>query len=393
MIAERTIHKTKPNFYMIARRVLVVTGVLFLFLLSIDLMVQAFNLLGNDFAMGIIMATQNPFVGLFIGLLSTAIIQSSSTTTSMVVAIVAAGTISFENALPIIMGANIGTTITSSIVALGHITEKTEFRKAISAAVIHDFFNFFAVLIILPLEYFTGFFSATCKSIAGYLSVVGVQDNSLKFVPLQSFSNYLSGFFSNSPYLLLSLAVILLALSLKSITELLKSILIGDARKKLNSFVFGSPMKSLGMGTIFTAALQSSSVTTSIMVPLVATQKIQLKQALPFIMGANVGTTITALIAAISKSEAAISIAIAHFLFNFIGVLILLPIPLFRNLLIWCAQQLGIATTKNRLIGFIYIMLTFFVIPFFLIFMSSNPEKSIPPQKKPQIITPISSEK
>ncbi|MBX2842106.1 MAG: Na/Pi symporter [Flammeovirgaceae bacterium] len=393
MIAERTIHKIRPNFYMIAKRVLVVSGVLFLFLLSIDLMVQAFNMLGNDFAKGIINATQNPFVGLFIGLLSTAIIQSSSTTTTMVVAIVAAGTISFESALPIIMGANIGTTITSSIVALGHITEKTEFRKAISAAVIHDFFNFFAVLIILPLEYFTGFFSSLCKSIAGFLSIFGIQDNHLKFVPLQSFSNYLSGFFTHSPYLLLALAVILIALSLKSITELLKAILIGDARKKLNSFVFGNSIKSLGMGTIFTAALQSSSVTTSIMVPLVATQKIKLKQALPFIMGANVGTTITALIAAISKSEAAISIAIAHFLFNFIGVLILLPIPLFRNLLIWCAQQLGLATTKNRLIGFMYIMLTFFIIPFFLIFMTSKPGKTIQMHKNEEISIPIHSEK
>ena len=96
-----------------------------------------------------------PFISLFIGLLTTALIQSSSTVTSIAVAMVASGTISLDSGIFVIMGANIGTTLTSDIISLSYITNKSKFRLAISAGVVHDFFNILTVIIIFPLEVYS----------------------------------------------------------------------------------------------------------------------------------------------------------------------------------------------------------------------------------------------
>ena len=140
---------------------LLLSSVLFLlavglFLLAIELVSGAVLILGKDSVESILLVTSNPFIGLFIGLLATALIQSSSTVTAMTVAIVASGSLSLANAIPIVMGANIGTTLTSTLVSLSFITNRNEFRKAISAGTIHDFFNIFTALIVFPLEYYYG---------------------------------------------------------------------------------------------------------------------------------------------------------------------------------------------------------------------------------------------
>ena len=130
----------KSSFLKIVQRVLLLLFILFVFLVSLNLMSGGFKLLGKDIAQQIITITSNPFVGLFVGLLATALVQSSSTTTSMIVAIVASGSLTLQNAVPMIMGANIGTSVTSTIVALGHVPKRIEFQKAISSATVHDFF-------------------------------------------------------------------------------------------------------------------------------------------------------------------------------------------------------------------------------------------------------------
>jgi sodium-dependent phosphate cotransporter len=109
-------------------------------------------------------------------------------------------------------------------------------------------------------------------------------------------------------------------------------------------------------------------------VPIVAQKIVTLRKAAPFILGANMGTTITAFIAATLNANAssAISIAIAHFLFNLIGVLIFYPVPLLRKVPLELAEGLGKLTLKYRLAGFVYILLTFFFIPFSLIYMNKD---------------------
>ena len=100
--------------------------------------------------------TSNRFLGITTGFILTALLQSSSATTVMIVSFVNAGLLSLVESIGVIMGANIGTSITNTIVSLGHIVHKEEFKRAFSASVVHDFFNILAVTIIFPLEIMFG---------------------------------------------------------------------------------------------------------------------------------------------------------------------------------------------------------------------------------------------
>jgi len=337
------------------------------FFLSLSLISNAFSQLSGDIAKQIIVATSNPFVGFFIGILITAIIQSSSTVTSLIVAMVAAGTLDLNSAIPIVMGSNIGTTVTSTIVALGHISKKKEFKKAIAAAALHDFFNIFAVIILLPLQHFTGFLSFASSRLTHLLYTPNFLDADFLNFSLKPISNFIYGILGDNTLIVLFVAAFLLFFSIRSFTEEIKSFLIGDSRKKLSNYFFGSALQSLGFGALLTAALQSSSVTTSFIVPMAATRKITLKQTFPFIMGANIGTTVTALVAALAISETAVSLAVSHLIFNLVGTLLLFPIESVRNFPIYLAKKLGVYTLNNWVVGFSYLVFTFFLMPFLLI--------------------------
>ena len=136
----------------------IIVGLL-IFMFSIDFLTFSLTELNNEAANALFTATSNPFVGLFIGLLTTALIQSSSTISAMVVVLVASGNLSLAQAVPVIMGANIGTTLTSTLVAFGYVLKRKTFRKALSAGVLHDIFNIITVIILLPLEVYFGVLS------------------------------------------------------------------------------------------------------------------------------------------------------------------------------------------------------------------------------------------
>merc|ERR1711990_701010 len=107
----------------------------------------------------------NAIAGCLVGVLVTVLVQSSSTSTSIVITMVAADLFSVRQAISLIMGANIGTSVTSTIVAMGQVGEKEEFRKAFAAATVHDMFNFCTVLVLLPLEMITGYLYHLSKAI------------------------------------------------------------------------------------------------------------------------------------------------------------------------------------------------------------------------------------
>jgi len=369
------IEKGNQQYLNITKSILMLVATLFVFLVSLNMMSGGFKLLGKDIAEQIISVTSNPFVGLFVGLLATALVQSSSTTTSMIVAIVASGTLTLENAIPMIMGANIGTSVTSTIVAIGHIPKKAEFQKAISSATVHDFFNLIVVAVLFPIEYFTGALSSSGTWLASLIYADGVSSTnifSLLDVTVKPAAKALITLFGSSAVITIPVSVILLFISLRGLSVMLKKILIGKSQANLEKYVFGNSTKSLAWGAGLTAAVQSSSVTTSLIVPLVATDKISLRKAFPFLMGANIGTTVTALIASISQTEAALAVALCHLLFNLFGVLILFPIGAVRNIPIWMAETLGHYAGKRRLVGIAYIVITFFLIPFTLIYSTSD---------------------
>lgn len=359
------------------RMALYILAAFLLFLFALDLMTSSLQHIGKNVTETILLATANPFTGLFIGLLITAMLQSSSTTTSLVVALVASGSITLQNAIPIIMGANVGTTITSTIVSLGFINKKKEFRRAVAAGTYHDFFNILTVVILFPLEYYYGFLSTLSAAISNLFFTPSLQpiENRVThfwfgFNPIINFliANIPSAFF---------LAVFALALLFSSI--LIFRRLISDLLKARNPeifsrFFFKSLLKSFLWGLITTAAIRSSTITTSVVVPIVAKKIVKLRQAAPFIMGANIGTTITAFIAALlnSNTSTVLSIAIAHFLFNCIGVLLFFPIPVLRKLPMGLASSMGKLTLKYRLAGFVYLLTTFFFLPFSLIYLNQD---------------------
>lgn len=345
-----------------------------LFLFSIDMVAGSLTMLGGEMAQSILLATSNPFIGLFIGLLTTALIQSSSTVTTMTVAVVASGYLTLPNAIPVVMGANIGTTLTSTLVSLGFVTKRNEFRKALSAGSIHDFFNIIVVLLLFPLEYYYGTLSYLAVSMTDFLGGLGLSGGTpLSFgdYSFSSLSQWVIGVLPKS-FITIVLSLVLLFASIKLLSKGIYAMLIGQSKDKLRRYVFRNPYKSFGWGTLLTSGVQSSSITTSLMVPLVASGKVSLRNAFPFIMGANLGTTITALLAAFNRTEAALSIALVHVLINLIGVLIFLPFPVIRKIPVNIAYRFGAMTLESRIIGFSYMIFTFFLLPFTLIYLNRD---------------------
>lgn len=345
---------------------IILTLVFFLF--CIRLMVTSLGGFAEIFEQNILSSSLDPFIGLFIGLLVTAIIQSSSTTSTMVVALVATSTLTIEEAIPVIMGANIGTTLTSTIVALGFISDKVAFRKAVSAGVIHDLYNIILVIILFPLEYYYGFLSGVSielrELIFGAQSTESVEGWKwfLDFGITDSIANIIQ-----NKVILILLSFVLLFVSIKLLTSIIQKTIIGDSKNRLRKFVFQNPTKSFGWGVLITSAIQSSSVSTSLLVPLVATKKVRLVNALPFIIGANLGTTLTALIAASFSSDTAMSIAIAHLLFNLSGAVLFMMSSQLRQTLVNFTKRFSIVMARKRVIGLLYVIVTFFLLPFILI--------------------------
>jgi sodium-dependent phosphate cotransporter len=352
--------------------VLLIGGSILLFLFSLDLMVSSLRHLGSDTAKSVIQATENPFTGLFVGLLVTALIQSSSTTTALTVALVASGAISFQSAVPVIMGANIGTTITSTIISLGFINKKKEFKRAVAAGTYHCFFNLLTAIILFPLELKYGFLSSASAwlgqnffpDVEGPSAIPGTTWTPFSFV-----TDFVVAKISNG-IVLAVVSFVLLVVSILIFRKLISNLLKAQSPEAFSRFFFAGELKSFFWGLITTAAIRSSTITTSIVVPIVAKKVVKMRMAAPFIMGANIGTTITAFIAAmLNSNNSAINIAIAHFLFNLTGVLLFFPVPALKEIPIRLSVALGKLTLRYRIAGFLFILLTFFIIPFSLIYL------------------------
>ena len=355
-----------------ALRPLALVAVLYAFLVGLDLMGLAFQLFGGGFAEALIARTENPFVGLFIGILATTLVQSSSTTTSIAVGLVAAGGLTLEGAIPIIMGANIGTSVTNTLVSLAHITRREEFQRAFAGATIHDFFNWMAVLILLPLEIFTGYLARTSQFLTTTLEGVGGLQlfNPVKAV-VRPTAELLSSLLAESGIATLAVGVGILMLSLKMLVDLLKVVMSERAEQVLHRTLFRSAPAAVLAGAGMTAMVQSSSITTSTMIPLVGAGIITLEQFFPFTVGANIGTTVTAMLAALSTGNAAaVAVAFSHLLFNLSASAIIYVPPPARALPLAMARAIGRLGAANRLIAGAYIIVFFYGVPLAMLLFS-----------------------
>ncbi|XP_066288562.1 sodium-dependent phosphate transport protein 2B-like [Branchiostoma lanceolatum] len=430
-------------------------GLLYMFICSLDFLSSAFRLLGGK-AAGELFAQnellRNPVCGLMIGVLATVLVQSSSTSTSIVVSMVGAGMLEVEQSIYIVMGANIGTSVTNTIVSLAHSGDKNEFRRAFAGATIHDMFNWLCVFILLPLEAashylfrlstvvvnsfqftevgeikllkvitepFTKLIVEIDKGVITDIALTeGATEQSLlkrycktgHLVLVNSTEEQLT-FFSNGTYnwtitenvptsewkhqcqylfaqvnlwndtivgvILLVAALLILCICLACIVKLLHSILKGALARvikravhaelptKVGKYLTGYLIIILGAGMTF--LVQSSSIFTSALTPLIGIGVVKLEQAYPLTLGANIGTTTTAILAALASSGdglvRSLQLALCHFFFNVSGIILWYPIPPLRNVPIGLAKKLGNTTAKYRWFAIVYIILMFFLLP------------------------------
>ena len=349
-------------------RVLILFAFLYLFILSITLLGESFKLFGKEFAERIFEATSNPIVGLMIGILATATIQSSSTTTSLIVGLVGSGVLPFAAAVPMVMGANIGTSVTNTIVSLGSITRSDDFRRAFSGSILHDFFNVCSVIVILPLQLafdIVGVSSHIVEEIfSGYGGTKFSSPLSAITKPVAKEMTHLMG---DIGWLSAVVAGLMLFIALHFMVKMLKSLVLSRVEHFFQRFVFRNGALSFILGIALTVLVQSSSITTSLVVPLIGAGVLSLVQVYPYMLGANVGTTITAFLASfVTGSHEAVSIAFSHLLFNLYGIVIFWPL---KRIPMWLAIQMSNLTVKSRLYPVAYILTTFYIVPGIVIYL------------------------
>ncbi len=346
---------------------------LYLFLVGIAGMSSAIKRMGSDFAETVLTTTSDPFIALFIGIFATVLFQSSSTTTSLIVGMVSSGSLTIASSIPMIMGANIGTTVTNTIVSVGHINKGTEFKRAFAASTVHDFFNILAVIIVFPIEMLFHPLQRTSEWFA--LKIFGKIDNievlqakSPIKLAVKSGANFLQKFSFDNDIVYLIISVFITFMMLYSIVKLLKSLVLKKIEGFFDQYIFNTAVKAMLFGIIITIMVQSSSITTSLVVPLAGAGVLTLRQIFPFTLGANIGTTVTALLAAITGTVSALVAAFSHLLFNISGIVIIYCIPALRNIPLKCAEIISEQAVTKKYLPLLYLFFIFVLLPLFIIY-------------------------
>ena len=346
---------------------------LYLFLVGIAGMSSAIKRMGSDFAETVLTTTSDPFIALFIGIFATVLFQSSSTTTSLIVGMVSSGSLTIASSIPMIMGANIGTTVTNTIVSVGHINKGTEFKRAFAASTVHDFFNILAVIIVFPIEMIFHPLQKTSEWFA--LKIFGKIDNievlqakSPIKLAVKSGAKFLQKFSFDNDIVYLIISVFITFMMLYSIVKLLKSLVLKKIEGFFDQYIFNTAVKAMLFGIIITIMVQSSSITTSLVVPLAGAGVLTLRQIFPFTLGANIGTTVTALLAAITGTVSALVAAFSHLLFNISGIVIIYCIPALRNIPLKCAEIISEQAVTKKYLPLLYLFFIFVLLPLFIIY-------------------------
>ncbi|CAJ0926180.1 unnamed protein product [Ranitomeya imitator] len=435
-------------------------GFLYLFICSLDVLSSAFQLVGSKLTGDIFSDNDilaNPIAGLVIGVLVTVLVQSSSTSSSIIVSMVSSGILNVKASIPIIMGVNVGTSVTSTLVSLAQSADRNEFRRAFGGSAVHGMFNWLTVIILLPIELGTGYLfhvsNAIIKSfnihnganapdilkvitrpftdliimldskvIAGNAAGNPEYANSslikrwcvtnettvTEHIPATNltncsavtcFTNASGTFIENNVtikqnvercyhifaqvnlsdigvgFILLTASLLVLCTCLILIVKLLNSVLKGQIAhviKKIINADFPFPFSWLTgylaiiVGAVMTFVVQSSSVFTAAIVPLMGVGVISMKRAYPLFLGSNIGTTTTAVLAALASPAESLSesvqVAFIHLFFNLTGILLWYVIPYLR-VPIHVAKKFGDITAKYRWFAVLYLLLSFLILP------------------------------
>ena len=353
-----------------------VAGLVWVLLVGVAVIGAGFTLAsgGREGAAAIFEFASNPLVGVILGVLATTLVQSSSGVTSVIVGLVAGG-VPIATAIPMIMGSNMGTTITNTIVSLGSLRDGKEFRRAFAAATVHDFFNLISIVVLLPIE----MIFSPLERLSGALAALfaGGGDASVRHLDFvrtltrpasNAIRDGVGGFGDTTGgVLMIVVGVALVLVAVSWLGKLLKMVMKGRAAAVVNRAVGRGTLSGVVSGALVTVVVQSSSTTTSLVVPLAANGTLTLRQVFPFTMGANIGTTVTALLAATAVTgpyaDVAMQIALVHLIYNVIGVLAFSLIPPLGALPLMAAERLSALCERSRLWALGYILGVFFALP------------------------------
>ena len=358
-------------------RLLSVLALLFVFLIGVKGLGSGFKLLGGDLHEQFFAVTSNPLVALMVGILVTTLMQSSSVSTSMIVALVAApdSPLPMESAVPMIMGANIGTTVTNTIVSLAHMGRPDEFRRAFAVATCHDYFNYLAVAIFLPLELMTGYLQRSATALAGLFGEVGgvTYKSPLKTAlstalhPIKEFCHNAFESQQAQGVLLGLISGVLIYVALLLLVKVMRKVMESRVEVFINRFLGSSALLSIFVGIVVTVSVQSSSITTSLLVPMAGAGMLTLRHAFPVTLGANIGTTVTALLASLAASgpnaHLGLVIAFVHLLFNLSATMLIYPIAPIRNIPLRLAEGMANFAVRSRGWALAYVLFLFYGVP------------------------------
>ena len=407
---------------------------LYFFLFGLDLLGNGAKVIGGCSAGALFGDNTNPVAGLMIGILATVLIQSSSSSTSIVVSLVGADTISVKTGIYMVMGANIGTSVTNTIVAMGHLGDGDELERAFAGATVHDMFNFLSVGLFFPIEVVTHYlywlslavvgggddgresqgekWTGPIKRMVGPLTKTIIVPNKNvpkdvakgkdcdDYYPVNCTDGILDAsnckkvglikcdkkagcpaFFQDgasrrddeiSGAVCFVLGVTILMICLIGLVTLLQKMLMGMSNRILYKATNVNGYLAILIGAGLTILVQSSSITTSALTPFVGMGALRLEHMLPLTLGANIGTTVTGLLASlVSSGTDALQVALCHLFFNISGIIVWYPLPFMRKFPLNAAKQLGKVTRSWRGFPIVYILIVFGLIPLLLLGLSS----------------------
>ncbi|KAM4697178.1 sodium-dependent phosphate transport protein 2C [Rhinophrynus dorsalis] len=433
-------------------------AMLYFFICSLDVLSSAFQLVGSKLTGDIFSDNQvlaNPIAGLVIGVLVTVLVQSSSTSSSIIVSMVSSGILNVKASIPIIMGVNVGTSVTSTLVSLAQSGNRNEFRRAFGGSAVHGIFNWMTVIVLLPIELGTDYLYHVSKAIINSFNIYAGGDapDILKVITepfthliIRLDSSVITGNAAGNPetknmslikrwcvtetttvlqnvsvtnvtecdffqcfqnetlieknvttteniekcthifvnvnlsdmavgFILLTASLLVLCTCLILIVKLLNSVLKGQIavviRKIINAdfpfpFSWLSGYLAIIVGAVMTFVVQSSSVFTAAIVPLMGVGVISMDRAYPLFLGSNIGTTTTAVLAALASPAESLSnsvqVAFIHLFFNLTGLFLWYIVPILR-VPIPVAKKFGNITAKYRWFAILYLLLSFLIIP------------------------------
>ena len=388
---------------------------MYFYLFSLDLLGTGAKVVSGCRGGMIFGSELNPVSAVMVAALATAMLQSSSTTTSIIVALVSDQAISVKDGVYLVMGANIGTSITNDIMSLAHFMKEDEFERAFSAACLHDLFNILTVALLLPFEVWTGYLETVTRLIVDgaetrtgedwegpmelwvkpltrkliisnkkAILLVAEGDSCEDFYPTtcvegvpQSHSTCHSGFvtcdkstgdcpawFREGASLhddkvaggvTVAMALILCFVCVTGLMYVAQFLLKGLSTRVVYKVVNVNGYLGIALGTGLTMLLQSSSLTTAILTPWAGIGVIRLEQMYPLTLGANIGTTLSSILAAlVAKGLDPLQVALAHLFFNITGMCYIISIYVLGTAVYLERRRYETATTPILLLLFLY---------------------------------------